>query len=193
VQLLKVESVTPEVLAAIGSPEVSAFQDSRNPLAATFGFKGRIITVISNHFSSRSGSTPIFGAIQPFVQAAEQAREAQSRAVHDYVASLLRVHKRARVVVAGDLNTFEFTNDLVDLLPGSDRILKDLVREIREDDAYSFIFDGNSQLLDHIFATRSLLDGARFDVVHLNTDFPRLLGDVAASDHEPLIARFSMR
>jgi predicted extracellular nuclease len=113
--------------------------------------------------------------------------------VHDYVASLLEADPEARVVVAGDLNTFEFTNDLVDLLPGADRIVKDLLGEMQDDNRYSFNFDGNSQLLDHIFASRSLLDGARFDVVHLNLDFPRLFGEVAPSDHEPLVARFSLR
>jgi predicted extracellular nuclease len=193
VQLVALQSVTPEVLAAIGSPHVNAFQDSRNPLAGTFELEGERITVVTNHFSSRSGSTPIFGAIQPFVQVAEDAREAQAQAVHDYVASLLRADREARIVVTGDLNTFEFTDDLVDLLPGSDHILKELVGEMEDDNRYSYSFDGNSQLLDHIFATRNLLDGTAFDVVHLNVDFPRLLGQVAASDHEPMVARFELR
>jgi predicted extracellular nuclease len=193
VQLVALQSVTPEVLAAIGSPDVAAFQDSRNPLAGTFAFDGRSITIVNNHFSSRSGSTPIFGAIHPFIQAAEEARETQARAVHDYVASLLEADREARVVVAGDLNNFEFTNDLVDLLPGADQIVKDLLGEMQDDNRYSFNFDGNSQLLDHIFASRSLLDGAKFDVVHLNVDFPRLFGEVVPSDHEPLVARFSLR
>jgi hypothetical protein len=30
------------------------------------------------------------------------------------------------------------------------------------------------------------------DVVHVNLDFPQLFDAVAASDHEPLIARFSL-
>jgi predicted extracellular nuclease len=57
---------------------------------------------------------------------------------------------------------------------------------------FAYNFDGNSQLLDHLFATRSLLDGAEFDVVHVNVGFPQLFDAVAASDHEPLIARFSL-
>jgi predicted extracellular nuclease len=193
VQLLALQSVTSEVLAGIGSPDVSAFQDSRSPLAGTFEFRGRSITIVSNHFPSRSASTPIFGAIHPFVQAAEEAREAQARALHDYVASLVLGDPKARVVVAGDLNTFEFTNDLVELLPGGDRIVKDVLGEMQDDNRYSYNFDGNSQLLDHIFASRSLLDDVKFDVVHVNVDFPLLFGEVAASDHEPLVARFSVR
>ena len=192
VSLVSLESVTPQVLSAIGSSDAAAFQNSRNPLAGTFEFAGRRITIVTNHFSSRSGSTPIFGAIQPFVQVAEDAREAQARAVHDYVGSLLAADRTARVVVTGDLNTFEFTNDLTELLPGTDRILKDILGGMQDDNRYSYIFDGNSQLLDHIFASRSLLDGAAFDIVHLNAEFPLLLGQTAVSDHEPLVARFPL-
>ena len=57
---------------------------------------------------------------------------------------------------------------------------------------YSFIFDGNSQELDHFFVTDALLEGAKFDVVHLNVDFPRTFIDTTASDHEALLASFKM-
>jgi predicted extracellular nuclease len=193
VSLVGLESVTPEVLDRAGALDVHAFDDSRNPLAGTFEFQGRRFTLVNNHFTSRSGSSPIFGAFQPFTQASEGQREAQSRAVHDYVASLLGADRNARVLVHGDLNTFEFTDDLTQLLPGSDRILKDLLGEMEDDNRYSFIFDGNSQLLDHMFATRQLLDHAEFDVVHINADFPVLFGQVSASDHEPLVARLKLR
>jgi predicted extracellular nuclease len=189
VALIGLQSVTPEVLTGIGSADPTAFTDSRNPLAGTFEFAGERITVISNHWSSRSGSTPIFGAIQPFVQVAEAAREAQARAVHDYVASLLAADPAGRVIVSGDLNTFEWTDDLTQLLPGSNRILTDLLTELKGGEPYSFIFDGTAQLLDHMFATANLLQGAEFDVVHVNTDFPHLLGQVVASDHDPVMAR----
>jgi hypothetical protein len=62
VTLVQLESVTPAVLTAIGSPDANAFTDSRNPLAGTFDFGGQRLTIVTNHFSSRSGSTPIFGA-----------------------------------------------------------------------------------------------------------------------------------
>jgi predicted extracellular nuclease len=193
VSLVNLESVTPEVLQRAGTLDVHAFDDSRSPLAGTFEFGGSRLTLVNNHFASRSGSSPIFGAFQPFSQASEGQREAQSRAVHDYVASLLRADRNARVLVHGDLNTFEFTDDLTQLLPGSDRILRDLLPEMEDDNRYSYIFDGNSQLLDHMFATKKLLDDAEFDVVHINADFPVLFGQVSASDHEPLVTRLKLR
>ena len=46
-------------------------------------------------------------------------------------------------------------------------------------------------MLDHVFGTSSLLPSAKFDVVHLNVDFPRTFINTTASDHEPLLASFN--
>ena len=148
------------------------------------------LTIINNHFSSRFGSTPVFGGPQPFVQAAEEAREAQSLAMNEVTRRILKRDRHARVVVLGDLNTFEFTNDLKEILPGAGwhRVLYNLFRRDPDDNKYSFIFEGNSQALDHIFVSRRLLPGARFDFVHVNVDFPRLFDSVVGSDHEPILA-----
>jgi predicted extracellular nuclease len=188
-------SLTPDVLLAVGA-DPDAFLGTRNPLAATFTFDRRSFTVINNHLSSRFGSTPIFGGPQPFVQAAEEDREAQVGALNDYVDYLLDDDKNARVIVTGDFNTFEFTDDLTEILPGTQdgkAILKSLLTEVEDDNRYTFIFDGNSQVLDHMFATRSLLEGASFDIAHVNVDFSRLRLDTVASDHEPLVGLFDLR
>jgi predicted extracellular nuclease len=188
VSLIAHESLTPAVLARAGIADSLAFKDSRNPLVATFEFTGRRFTLINNHLTSRFGSTPVFGAIQPFVQAGEDQRAAQCRALQAYVAHLSAADQRARVAVLGDLNTFEFTDDLTDILPGPDRILTNLLVKAGDGDRYSYNFQGNSQLIDHFFVTGSLLQGAELDLVHLNVDFPTV-GTVEASDHDPLVAR----
>jgi predicted extracellular nuclease len=195
VELESFISLIPEVLLAVGA-DPDSFLDTRNPLAATFAFEGKTFTVINNHLSSRFGSTPIFGGPQLFIQAAEVDRENQVDALNRYVDFLLEVDKNARVIVAGDLNTFEFTNDLTEILPGKldgPAIMKNLLSELKDDNRYTFIFDGNSQVLDHMFATRSLLEGAKFDIVHVNVDFSRLVNDIVASDHEPIIGLFELR
>jgi predicted extracellular nuclease len=194
VELDSFVSLTEMLLNEVGA-DPNAFIDTRDPLAATFVFEGETFTVINNHLSSRSGSTPIFGGPQPFVQAAEAERENQVDALNKYVDSLLDADKDARVIVLGDFNTFEFTNDLTEILPGTTdgkAIMKSLLNEVEDDNRYTYIFDGNSQVLDHMFATRSLLEKAKFDIVHVNVDFARRRTDTTASDHEPLIARFDM-
>jgi predicted extracellular nuclease len=189
-------SLTPAVLTAASVGDPDAFDGTRDPLAATFEFDGKEFTVINNHLTSRFGSTPVFGGPQPFVQAGEAAREAQTQALNEYVDSLLADDKDARVIVLGDLNTFEFTNDLTEILPGTmdgKAVMKTLLGEVEDDNRYTFIFDGNSQVLDHVFATRSLLERAELDIVHVNVDFPRVFNTVVGSDHEPLVAGFMLR
>ncbi|MFQ5557785.1 MAG: 5'-nucleotidase C-terminal domain-containing protein, partial [Acidimicrobiales bacterium] len=224
VGLVDFVSLTPAELGAAGVTNTTAFTDTRHPLAATFEFNTHEFTVINNHLTSRFGSTPIFGGPQPFVQAGEAGgagREDQVTALNEYVDHLLAGDDDARIMVVGDFNTFEWTNDLTELLPGAgdDRVLTNLVptADIDDDDddgddddgdhdgdhddesalpddaEYSFIFEGNSQMLDQFFVTDSLEKKAELDVVHLNVDFPRRFVDTVASDHEPLLASFKMK
>jgi predicted extracellular nuclease/2',3'-cyclic-nucleotide 2'-phosphodiesterase (5'-nucleotidase family) len=182
--------------------DLAAFEGSRRPLVGEFRFNGKPVTIVNNHFSSRFGSTPVFGGPQPFVQAAEAEREAQAQAINDYVDSRLMTEPNANIVVLGDFNTFEFTNDLTDILPGTgdEKVLTNLVAQaVAEDDAYSFIFEGNSQVLDNLFVSDALLANAKFDMVHVNNDFPRddnrirFEDTVVASDHEPIVAQLTLK
>lgn len=187
VRLLSVRSLTADVLERAATPHPDAFADSRDPLEAVFVARGRRLVAINNHLTSRFGSTPVFGAVQPFVQAGEAEREAQARALHAYVAGLLAGEPSLPVVVLGDMNTFETTVHLASLLPGSPPILVNLLSRVEEPRRYSYIFEGNSQLLDHIFVTPGLARIAEIDVVHLNADFS---AEHPASDHDPVVARF---
>jgi predicted extracellular nuclease len=192
VRLLSRRSVTPAALAKAHVRDSLAFQGSRNPLEGVFEFAGRRLTVIANHLTSRYGSTPVFGAIQPFVQAGEAERAAQASALHGFVAGLVSGDPDAGILVLGDLNTFEFTDALARVLPGADGILTNLLWRERPSERYTYIYNGNSQVLDHIFVTAGLRRGAQVDIVHVNVDFPDSNG-VEASDHEPVLAAIEMQ
>ncbi|MEC9431674.1 MAG: choice-of-anchor I family protein [Pseudomonadota bacterium] len=188
VSLTEAITLDDAALAGFGVDAAGAFEDSRKPLLGRFEFGGEEITLINNHFSSRSGSDPIFGGPQPFEQGGEDARAAQAAAVNAVVDAILAADPGARVAVAGDLNTFEFVDEIVEDLQGvgAEQVLTDLASLSSDDDRYSYIFDGNAQVLDHILASDSLMAGARVDYVHVNTDFAE-----AASDHDPVLAQFS--
>lgn len=191
-----IQDLNPERLAEYGVSDPTAFDGSRIPLLATFAFGDQEITVINNHFSSRFGSTPIFGGPQPFVQAGESERAAQATANREVVEALENEDPAANVMVVGDLNTFQFTDELAEVLAGD--VLTNLLdvpgfRAEDRDDQYTFIFNGNSQMLDHMFVNGNLLRTApKFDIVHVNVDYPRVDSSVG-SDHEPLVARFTLR
>ncbi|MFM2390597.1 MAG: hypothetical protein RLZZ437_2152 [Pseudomonadota bacterium] len=178
----------------IGSqaPDAS-FDGARLPLVADFSFNGQTVTVINNHFSSKGGSTPILGTTQPFedlqnsldpeVNGSLAERLAQATAVSYEVSQLLSADPDARIAVVGDFNEFEFVRPLQILEEAG---LTNLTKTLPENERYSFIFQGNSQSLDHVLVSNALAGGAQFDAVHVNAEFTA--SGQRASDHDPLVA-----
>lgn len=163
-------------------PNNPAFDGSRKPLVAAFEFNGETVFAVVNHFSSKSGSDPLFGSIQPPNEAASDAREAQGQVVNDFVDDILAIEPDAKVVVLGDHNDFEFSQPLANLTGDA---LTNLADNVPEGDLYSFIFEGNSQAIDHVLVSDSLLPSADVDYVHVNADFEF---DESGSDHDAVVA-----
>ncbi len=192
----RVDLVEGSVATVGGQGSGEAFQGARLPLIATFDFNGEAVTLVNNHFSSKGGSAPILGTEQPFetrqedptVNGSLDERQAQSEAVQGYVNGLLGADPTANVVVLGDLNEFEFVSPVLDLVTNSG--LTNLTETLPENERYSFIFQGNSQSLDHILVSDGLATGAEFDIVHTNVEFAAT--PQRASDHDPLLARFTL-
>ncbi len=196
---------------AIGDQSASSpFAGARLPLVATFDFNGEAVTIVNNHFSSKGGSAPILGTEQDFAARQEDPsvngsldkRREQAQAVNNFVDGIIAGNANANVVVLGDLNEFEFvsplqilagttvsTNGGQDIAVGGTPILTNLVNNIPEDERYSFIFQGNSQELDHILVSDALAAAAEIDIVHVNSEFAET--PQRASDHEPLVARLT--
>jgi len=66
-----------------------ASQDARVPLEAQFSFQGETVTLINNHLSSKFGSSPVYGAVQPFINAGDDQRTAQTESLNAYVDGLV--------------------------------------------------------------------------------------------------------
>ncbi len=188
----------------VPSSSFAAFADSRLPLIADFTFNGETVTVITNHFSSKGGSRPLFGTTQPSIgdeangngqenvtiNGSLDQRRAQAQAVNDYVDSVLATKLDAKVVVVGDLNEFEFISPLSILAGGANPVLTNLTNSLPENDRYTFNFDGNSQSLDHILVSNNLSGSARVDIVNINTEF--VDNAQRASDHDPIVATIKL-
>ena len=176
-----------------GQGSGEAFEGARLPLVATFEFNDEDITVVNNHFSSKGGSAPILGIEQDFADRQEDVevngsldeRQAQSNAVQDFVSGL---SSDTNVVVLGDLNEFEFVSPVSEL--ETDAGLNNLINTIEDDERYSFIFQGNSQVIDHILVSDGLVEGAEIDIVHVNTEFAAT--ESRASDHDPVVASLNI-
>ncbi len=166
-------------------PTNPAFSNSRKPLAGEFLWRGKTIFAIANHFNSKGGDDPLFGRFQPPNRVTEAQRHQQAQVVNSFVDSILALDANANVIVLGDLNDFEFSETLAILEGG---VLDNLVLSLRRPERYTYVFEGNSQALDHILASRKLYRTlSAYDVVHVNAEFAD-----QASDHDPQVARFSL-
>lgn len=180
---------TPDGVALSASPgridpANSAFASSRKPLAGEFRFNGNKLFVIANHWNSKGGDQPLYGRFQPPQRSSEVQRNQQAAVVASFVKSILNAEPAANVVVLGDLNDFEFADSVGQLKSAG---MSDLVETLPAAERYTYVFEGNSQVLDHILVSPSLAARAEYDVVHVNSEFAD-----QSSDHEPEVARLNL-
>ncbi len=170
------------------APTSPAWSSSRKPLAGEFSWQGRSVFVIANHFASKGGDDPLFGRFQPPNRSSEDQRHLQAQVLRGFVDDLLAADPEARVVVAGDINDFEFSETTDILVGDGTEALTDLPRTLPQDERYTYVFDGNSQVLDHILVSPALAaEVTDYDVVHTNAEFAEQV-----SDHDPQVAELEV-
>ncbi|MFJ3502836.1 endonuclease/exonuclease/phosphatase family protein [Streptomyces sp. NPDC090135] len=163
-------------------PANAAWADSRKPLAGEFVFRGRTVFVIANHFGSKGGDESIVSHHQPPNRSSEAKRLLQAQAVNGFVKQLLAVEKQADVLVVGDINDFEFSGTTKALTDGG--ALYPAVKSLPRGERYSYVYQGNSQVLDQILTSPGIRH-FEYDSVHINAEFAD-----QDSDHDPQVLRF---
>jgi endonuclease/exonuclease/phosphatase family metal-dependent hydrolase len=166
-----------------------AFANSRKPLAADFSFNNQNITLINVHSSSKSGSTSLYGAPQPATNGSESSRIAQATEIRAVVDGILQVNPNAKLAVLGDFNEFSWNASQQVLTGGTTPALYDLDTLKPSGERYTYIFDGNSQALDHTLVTLALRRLSEHDTVHVNSEFTDA---VRTSDHDPSVTRVKL-
>lgn len=161
---------------------------NRPPLVAELTVRGGWaapfpLTVIVNHWKSKGGDETI-NVIRRTAQAAHVATLVQQR---------IEREPSANVIVLGDLNDYYGSGPIETLRKSTQPPLLHTYDRLPPFDRYTYIFNGGSQVLDHILVTPNLEPLlARVDPVHVNADYPG--GDheqVAllqrSSDHDPVL------
>lgn len=164
----------------------AAYNGSRKPLVAQFAFGGEIVTTINVHFTSRGGSDPLWGDTQPPANAGEAARDAQAATVKAWVNDHLADDPDLNIAILGDWNGFYFEQEqtqLTDPLQGG--VFTNLNGLLAPEERYSYLFEGNAQQIDNILVTGGLTHGAKYDAVHINSQFAAA---GRATDHDPQVA-----
>ncbi|MEK4228387.1 endonuclease [Solibacillus sp. FSL H8-0538] len=168
-------------------PTNAAFNSSRKPLAAQFTFQGEEVIVIANHWNSKSGDTPLFGAIQPPVYNSEIQRKKIAQIVYSFANDIKTKNPDANIVSLGDFNDYQFA-DALKIHEGE--LMTNMINKVETSDRYTYLYQGNSQVLDHILVSNNLVSKTVIDILHINADFTDMAG--RASDHDPVMVQIDL-
>ena len=197
----------------LAGPDVEAWfgpaspSPGREPIVGVFEHKGVEFTIVGNHFKSKGGDDAIFSVTWPPTRITEVQRKGQAQTVRDFVDTILNADPNAYVMVAGDLNDFQFgepgegPDHPIAILEGygGGIPLTNLINLEKDDERFTYIYDGNSQVLDHMLVSPAFMQAlAGTDVLHINAGYRSSLGSdpsspLRSSDHDPLEGRFSFK
>lgn len=166
-------------------PTSDAWSSSRKPLVGEFAFQGKTVFVIGNHFNSKGGDQSQDGRFQYPEQSSAVQRKKQATLVNGFVSQLLANDKKANVVVAGDLNDYQFSPALQTLTGAASgtTILTDLITTLPANEQYTYDYQGVSEVLDHILVSAGV-GTTQYEVIHTNSEYANQV-----SDHDPQVVR----
>jgi uncharacterized protein len=190
--------------------EVDTLLD-RPPFVLEARFEGTPVTVILNHLRSLidvNNPAPFSGAPNvPCTETVGSRVREKRRLGAEFLADAIEARQDENLVVIGDMNAFEVNDgygDIIGTLEGSpadpntvvepsvDRwshTLTTLARLVPGPERYSYVFEGNAQVLDHILVNAAMLERITgFGFARINADFPE---DERQSDHDAAFARFA--
>ncbi|GAA2628868.1 endonuclease/exonuclease/phosphatase family protein [Streptomyces axinellae] len=172
------------------APQDAAWQASRKPLAGEFRFRGREVFVVANHFSSKGGGDldgdqPMEGRFQPPARHSEPQRVEQAKLLNSFARDVRAKDRNALIVAGGDFNDFPFSPTLDALRSG--HALTSPMNRLPANERYGYVFNGNSQSLDHLL-TSPAVRRPDYDIVHINAEFAD-----QSSDHDPSVVRIPLR
>jgi predicted extracellular nuclease len=188
----------------------------RPPFVLEARANGVDVTVILNHlkslidvnsFAPNPGST---GGVT-----VGQRNRLKRRLGAERVADLIQSRQGENLIVLGDMNAFEFNDGFVDVVgtllgspapagevtePSVDawsHTLVNLAGGVDPSERYSYVFDGNAQVLDHVLVNQAMLSRlTRFAYARVNADFPAAFSSDPGrperlSDHDAPVAYFA--
>ena len=204
----------PEAVSLIGGYAVlnsivdSRFIDTKNrpTLAQTFidNSTGGVFTVAVNHLKSKGSSCNDVGDPNTGDGSGNcnLTRKAAAEALVDWLAGDPTGSGDDDFIIIGDLNAYDKEDPIDAILAGG---YIDLIADFRGEDAYSFVFSGQTGYLDHALASDNLsaqvtgatewhINADEPDLIDYDTSFKRPNQDAIyapdpyrSSDHDPIV------
>lgn len=204
----------PETVSLLGSYAIldsnvdSSFLDTKNrpTLAQTFmdNATGGIFTVAVNHLKSKGSSCYNIGDPNTGDGSGNcnLTRTAAAAAMVNWLASDPTGSGDDDFIIIGDLNAYDKEAPIDAILAGG---YTDLIADFRGEDAYSYVFGGQTGYLDHALASENLseqvtgatewhINADEPDLINYDTSFKRSAQDALyapdpyrSSDHDPVV------
>jgi predicted extracellular nuclease len=168
-------------------------------------------TVLVNHLKSFLGYND-----PKRMDGVRTKKRLQAEFLAKFVQQRQTANPQEKIILVGDFNAYQFNDGIVDVIgtikgkpavkgevmnPSEDLVnpdMIDLVDLINAEQRYSYRYDGNGQVLDHILISNSLQNYIiGFGYARMNSDFPESyrVDDNRAerfSDHDAAVAYFSI-
>ena len=183
-------------------------QKNRPSLAQSFQHieSSEVFTVAVNHFKSKGSNCDSVG--DPDVNDGQgncnKTRENAAQALAEWLATNPTGVDDPDLLIIGDLNSYLKEDPIIKL---EDEGFETILGTVPEDDQYTFIFDGESGMLDHMLGSQSILNQVSgFDIWHINTDEAKVLdydedfnpdqyyqsNQFRSSDHDPVLISLNL-
>ncbi|KAI0643156.1 DNase I-like protein [Trametes meyenii] len=170
-------------------PTNAAWDASRKPLVAVWETpSGARFFTINLHLTAKLDGSSTQGDARPPVNGGVEQRISQIQTVATFLKALFALDPDANVLVGGDCNEYVQTRSV--FAPFADLLTElDVAARTRLVERYTYLFDQNSEQLDHLFVSPAIVarHGISVEHVHVNNWAPSL--SARASDHDPTVAR----
>jgi 5'-nucleotidase len=137
----------------VGDPvkpaEDAVWDNAREPIAQTFRSRGEVFTVIANHLKSKGSGSGANADTGDGQGASNPDRVAQAKALVAFAARVAEAAGDPDVLLTGDFNAYRM-EDPIDVVTGAG------FQEVWTPGEYSYVYQGGSGSLDHVFASPSM-------------------------------------
>ncbi|KAJ2892887.1 endonuclease/Exonuclease/phosphatase [Zalerion maritima] len=172
-------------------PQNAAWDDSRKPIVAEWepvGDSASKFFTVNVHWASKGGSSSLHGDARPPVNGGVEQRIEMANVTGTFVSEILAVDPNAAIIASGDFNEFAFVEPMTMLEEMTGMRDVDAVLRTPVTERYTYLYDMNTQALDHMLVSPSLQKRRKvrgYEHLHLNSWASD--ADVV-SDHDPSIA-----
>ena len=183
-------------------------QKNRPSLAQSFQHieSNEVFTVAVNHFKSKGSDCDSIG--DPDLNDGQgncnKTRENAAQALAEWLDTNPTGVDDPDHLIIGDLNSYLKEDPIIKL---EEEGFETILGAVPDDDRYTFIFDGESGMLDHMLGSSSMLSQVSgFDIWHINTDEAKVLDydedfnpdqyyqsdQYRSSDHDPVLISLNL-